>query len=229
MKAWEISKKIVDEAAAVLVFESEEDWTQSDLQSKENNSLRTIWRSKAPGSGAPTSLVAGAVQSVENLGRNVSRAESFLVEGYSALESDDLVKLHRVTHEIFTALNEAPKDEASNYWKYDSYNSFEEFAAACNFPQVVEVDIESASFKERVHKTWMAQFAAGAFGTALEGYSRENILKSFGKVRKYLKAPSVYNDDITYELAFLVALVEKGEMVNSYEIAREWVSRIPYG
>lgn len=229
MKAWEIAKKIVDEAPAVLVHESDNDWTQDDLQSSENNTLRTMWMSKAPGSGAPASLIAGAVQSVANMGKDVSFPESLLALGYEALEANDMVKLHRTTHELFTALNDAPKNEASTYWNYDIYNSFEEFAAKCKFPETELVDLKSEAFREKIYKSWMAQIAAGAFGTALEGYSREQILKSFGKVRAYLKAPSLYNDDITYELVLLIAMLEKGEIPTSFEIAREWVSRIPFG
>lgn len=229
MKAWEVAKKIVDEATAHIVIESENDWTMSDLQSTENSTLRTIWMSKAPGSGAPASLIAGAVGSVENLGMDVSVAEGLLPKGYEALETNNMIKLHRVTHELFTSLNQAPKNEASSYWQYDIYNTFEEFAAKCEFPEVVAVDIEAEEFKERIYKSWMAQIAAGAFGTAIEGYSREQILEAFGKVRTYLKAPSLYNDDITYELALLIALVDKGAVPTSFEIASEWVSRIPFG
>lgn len=229
MKAWELAKKIVDEAPAQIVIESENDWTMSDLQSTENNTLRTMWMSKAPGSGAPASLIAGAVGSVENLGMDVSVAENLLAQGYEALEANNIIKLHRITHELFTSLNHAPKNEASNYWKYDIYNTFEEFVAKCEFPETIAVDIDSVEFKERVYKSWIAQIAAGAFGTAIEGYSRESILEAFGKVRTYLKAPSLYNDDITYELALLIALVDKGAIPTSFEIAQEWVSRIPFG
>ena len=68
-----------------------------------------------------------------------------------------------------------------------------------------------------------------SFGTALEGYCRTQILESFGRPNAYLKAPSLYNDDITYELVLLVAMLEKGDVPISFEIAREWVSRIPFG
>lgn len=229
MKAWEIAKKIVDEAPAILVYETENDWTQNDLQSAENNTLRTMWHSKAPGSGAPASLIAGAVQSVYNMGRNVEEAEYFLRAGYEALKVNDMVKLHRNTHELFTALNHAPKNEASDYWKYDVYEDFEAFEAKCCFTKAEEIDIETTEFKERVRKSWLAQIAAGAFGTALEGYCRTQILESFGRPNAYLKAPSLYNDDITYELVLLVAMLEKGDVPTSFEIAREWVSRIPFG
>lgn len=229
MRAWEIAKKIVDEAPAVLVYESENDWIQNDLQSAENNKLRTMWMSKIPGSGAPTSLIAGAVQSAHNMGKNVLLAELLLIAGYAALEDNDMIKLHRVTHEIFTSLNHAPKNEKSPYWQYDIYSSFEEFAAKCNFIEAKEVDITSEAFKETIHKSWMAQIAAGAFGTAIEGYSREQILKAFGRVRSYLKTPSLYNDDITYELVLMIAMLEKEDIPTSFEIAREWVSRIPFG
>jgi ADP-ribosylglycohydrolase len=66
-------------------------------------------------------------------------------------------------------------------------------------------------------------------GTAIEGYTTENIRKAFGEVRDYVRKPNTYNDDITYEIAFLRALEKKGKALASADIAEEWVAMVPFG
>ena len=45
----------------------------------------------------------------------------------------------------------------------------------------------------------------------------------------YLREPNTYNDDITFELAFLDAFSEKGYEVTAEDIALRWVGFIPCG
>jgi ADP-ribosylglycohydrolase len=82
---------------------------------------------------------------------------------------------------------------------------------------------------DRFYGGWLAQIVGGAFGTAVEGYSTEVIRRAFGEVHGYVRPPNTYNDDITYELAFLEAFRMKGYNVTAADIALEWVSRIPAG
>ena len=89
MKAWEYAKYIVDNAKGKVVIENDEDWTQSESQKYELNKIRTMWHSKAPGSGAPACLIAGAIQSVENMGRDVSIAEEYVIEGMKAYSANN--------------------------------------------------------------------------------------------------------------------------------------------
>lgn len=46
-------------------------------------------------------------------------------------------------------------------------------------------------------------------GTMVEGYTSENLKKTFGDVKEFLREPNTYNDDITFELAFLDAFSKK--------------------
>lgn len=226
MKAWEYAKNIVDNAKGHIVIEDDEDWTQSASQKYEINKIRTMWHSKAPGSGAPACLIAGAIQSVENMGRNVSKAEEYFVEGIKAHANNDDAALMKYTSKIFQALNKAPKDKDSDYWNYEQYKTWEQFKNESNF--INKVDIDKEKLENQIYWGWMGQICAGSFGTALEGYSRETIKRDFGKVESYLKKPSAYNDDITFEIAFLLAMNEYGKKIKSEYIADYWISLIPY-
>jgi len=43
----------------------------------------------------------------------------------------------------------------------------------------------------------------------MEGYTHDNLLKSFGEIRDYIRKPNTYNDDVTYEVAFLEFFLKK--------------------
>lgn len=226
MKAWEYAKHIVDDAKGTITIESDEDWTQSQSQKHEINKIKTMWFSKAPGSGAPACLIAGAIQSVENMGRDVSKAEEYFVQGQKAYAENDAAALIKYTAKIFQALNEGYKNVDSDYWNYELYETWEQFEAASNFPN--KINIDKSKLEQQIYWGWLGQICAGSFGTALEGYSRETIKRDFGRVEGYLKKPSAYNDDITFEIAFLLAMKEYGSKITSLDIADYWVSLIPY-
>ena len=66
-------------------------------------------------------------------------------------------------------------------------------------------------------------------GTMVEGYTSKNLFEVFGNVNDYLREPNTFNDDITFELAFLDAFKNKGYNVSSKDIALAWVGLIPCG
>jgi len=226
MKAWEYAKQIVDNAKGNIIIESDEDWAQSESQKYEANKIKTMWYSKAPGSGAPACLIAGAIQSVENMGRDVSKAEEYFEEGMKAYSNKDDAALIKYTAKIFQALNKAQKNNDSDYWNYEEFKTWEQFKNASNFPN--RFDIDEKKLEKQIYWGWLGQVCAGSFGTALEGYSRETIKRDFGKVDGYLKKPNLYNDDITFEIAFLLAMKKYGRKIKSAHIADHWVSLIPF-
>lgn len=229
MKAWEFSKKLVDQAEAKIVYEKEEDWTMNESQVIADAGVKVLWRSVAPGSGAPSSVIAGAVQAVENMGRNVLQAEAILDEGFQALDSDDFAKVSECTSRLMNALNEATKNEESKYWDFKIYDSYDMYKEDMNITYKPSIQLHEEEYSDLVYKSWMGQICGGAFGTAIEGYTREAIKKSFGYPNSYLKPPSTYNDDITFEVAFLRALLEKEKDITSRDIANKWCSLIPFG
>lgn len=89
---------------------------------------------------------------------------------------------------------------------------------------------EGAELERRIHAGWLGQIVGGAYGTALEGYTGETLRRVYGdKLNYYVKEPETYNDDITYELAFLAAADEKGKDFTSDDIADKWLELIPFG
>lgn len=231
MKAWEIAQKIFTEAVPVIRTEEEQTWTDSvDVSVFYDNNLSLDWGSNVPGSGAPEKIMVAAVQALENRGYKVSeRGYALLEEGLLAHEEQDFVRLHRISALLRRELAEAEKDETSPYWSYTYYHSFEEYEKAVTFPEAVPVDVSSDAFADKIRAGWLGQLIGGAMGTMVEGYTHENLKKAFGDVRGYLREPNTYNDDITFELAFLEAFSRKGYKVTSEDIALSWVGFIPCG
>ena len=116
--------------------------------------------------------IAGTVQAKGNIGYDVSKAEALLEEGKRLYDARNEVELYKHTLRVMRQGMEAPKDESSPYWNFTQYTDFEQYAAAVQFP-VYDYDPRKADPKEfydRIYASWIAQVAAGAVGTALEGF-----------------------------------------------------------
>lgn len=231
MKAWEIAQKIFSEAQPVIRSEEEQTWTDNvDVSSFYDDNLSLDWGSNVPGSGAPEKIMVAAVQALENRGYQVSeKGYELLNKGLEAHKEKDFVQLHEISALLRRELAQAKKDEESPYWNYRYYHSFEEYEESLDFPKAVPVDTDSERFREQIHGGWLCQLIGGAMGTMVEGYTSENLKAAFGDVTGYLREPNTYNDDITFELAFLDAFGRKGYQVTSEDIALSWVGLIPCG
>lgn len=144
-------------------------------------------------------------------------------------EEEDRIGLSRLTAKVFHILNNAEKIDDHPYHSYTCYDTFEKYRNAVEFEKYTLPDTKAKEFYDRTYAGWTAQIVGAAVGTALEGYNTEKLLEFFGEINDYVRKPSTYNDDITYELAFLDAFFEKGYQVSSEDIAAEWVARIPSG
>ncbi|MDY0235711.1 MAG: ADP-ribosylglycohydrolase family protein [Gudongella sp.] len=230
MKAWERASNLYKNAKPRILEEEDQTWEILKEVSKFYDQLIGLdWKSNVPGSGAPEMIMVAAVQAMENRGYKVSGSQSLLDEGISAYEGKDFVKLHQISASLRKKLLEATKDEASPYWDYKIYNSFEEYEKNVDFEKETIIDVNSKSFKEKIYAAWLSQLVGAAMGTQIEGYTRINLKEAFGEVNKYLREPNTYNDDITFELAFLEAFIEKGYLVDSTDIALKWVGLVPTG
>lgn len=231
MKAWEIAGKLYRNAQPVIRSEEEQTWTANiDVSTFYDNLLRLDWASNVPGSGAPEKIMVAAVQALENRGYRVSgRGYELLNEGIEAHERNDFISLHRISAELHGELLRAEKDESSDYWNYRYYHSFEEYENSLEFPADIPVDIHTDEFRNQIKGAWLSQMIGGAMGTMVEGYTSLNLYKTFGEVTGYLREPNTYNDDITYELAFLDAFRTYGYSITSKEIGLAWVALIPCG
>lgn len=231
MKAWEIASELYRNAQPRLLTKEEQTWEESFEVSDfydEQNAFH--WSSHVPGSGAPERVIVAAVQAMENRGYIADESvERLLQEGIEAVSSGEAVKLHGISALLHEALRKMPKDPSSEYWSYHYYESFEEYAEKVSFPEAVRVDTEAPELRDRLYAGWLSQLIGAAIGTMVEGYTSENLYRTYGEVTDYLRRPGTYNDDITFELAFLRAFSEKGYEVTSREIALAWIELIPSG
>lgn len=211
MKAWEMAQNIFWNAQPVIRSEEEQTWTDNvDVSGFYDDNLSLDWGSNVPGSGAPEKIMVAAVQALENRGYQVSeKGYQLLQDGLLAHAKKDFVKLHQISALLRRELTNAVKDDTSPYWNYRYYHSFEEYEEQVIFPKAVTVDCTTSEFEEKIHAGWLAQMIGGAMGTMVEGYTSENLKKTFGDVEEFLREPNTYNDDITFELAFLDAFSKK--------------------
>ena len=229
IKAWEQERKITDNAVPKLLNEEEQTWDASiEVGEAEDFHLRLLWNSHVPGSYAPESIMLAAIQATENRGYVVDGGMELWEQGQKAVQSGDMVELNKISVKLWNAVNHARKDENHPSWGYKQYSDWNAYAADVTFLPARNVQVDT--LEEKMHAGWMAQIIGGAIGTMIEGYTTDAIRQTFGEVRNYLREPSTYNDDITYELAFLYAFQEKGrEALTSTDIAEYWIGYVPSG
>lgn len=228
--AREIAIMGIGEAKPRLQTEDESAWTEGyvDYGKIEVNEVRRRWFAEVPGSMAPDHVMIGAIQATQNKGYDVTEVEKLIVPAQIAYETNDDQGVLMYSALIFKGLAEAPKNLEDPYWNYPQYESFQQYEAAVVFPESIAMELADGEIMEKLHAAWSAQIAGGALGTELEGYTTDNIRKTFGEVRHYLRKPSTHNDDSLFELAFLDALVKWGKAVTADDIALEWVRNITY-
>lgn len=230
-KAWEMASELFLRANPVIRSSEEQTWEDNlDVSAFYDQILALDWGSNVPGSGAPEHIMVAAVQALENRGYTVSkRGYRYLNDGLKAFEQKDYTLLHQYSALLRRELAEAEKDPDSDYWNYRYYRMFAEYLGEVTFPKHVPVCPDTSEFRDRIRAGWLGQLIGGAMGTMVEGYSSRSIFEAFGEVRDYLREPNTYNDDTTYELAFLDAFSKKGYAVTSEDIALSWVGMIPCG
>lgn len=231
MRAWEMARELFENSAPVIRQREEQTWEDNiSVSDQYDQNLLLDWKSRVPGSGAPEKIMVAAVQALENRGYTVSDlGYAYLRQGLKACEEKDFVTLHRYSALLRRELADARRDESSAYWSYHYYRDFSEYSASVSFPAAAPVDVKSPAFRSRIRAGWLSQLIGGAMGTMVEGYSSRKLVETFGDVYDYLREPNTYNDDTTYELAFLDAFLKKGYAVTSEDIALSWVGYIPCG
>ena len=230
-KAWEMAGELYWNAQPVVLSEEDQTWTANlETQKFYDQLLSLDWGSHVPGSGAPERIMVAAVQALENRGYLAGdRAYELLEEGLGAHAEENYVRLHEISAELRYELARAVRDEASPYWSYTQYTSFAQYEKAVRFPAAEPVEVDAPEFRDRLKAAWLSQLIGAAMGTMVEGYTSQNLYKAFGEVYDYLREPNTYNDDITYELAFLDAFSRYGYDVTSKEIALSWAGLVPCG
>jgi len=231
MKAWEANYKIIEnEEPQYLIDDNEQFWEeQNDAPEKAQDIMTKIhWHSQVPGSRASESICLAAIQATENKGMIVEGGMDLIEKGYKAYDENNIVELRNIEQDVFNACYNAKKDETSDYWNQEFYDTFSDLEKAVEFPQAFDVDLDSKL--DNIYAGWLGQVIGGAYGTCLEGYLGKAIKKKYnGEVCKYVRKPNTYNDDITYELALICAYKENGKQTTAKDIARQWVTRVPTG
>lgn len=230
MKAWEMEKELIQSAMPTILEEEEQEWdVMAEVGKTEDDKIKLLWGSNVPGSAAPERIIIAGVQAMENRGYLVEGYEAIVDEGLKALEANDMVTLHQLTSKLYHQILHSVKDEASSYWHYKPYTTWKQYEEAVTFLKPESVDVYSKDFEDKILVGWRAQLIGGALGTAIEGYTTDNLRKVFGEIHDYVRKPNTLNDDITFELAFLKAYAKKGKELSSVDIAHEWIGLIPAG
>ena len=227
MKAWEIERQKMDEAIPKILTEEEQTWNFAEVLEQHADAMTKLyWSSHVPGSYAPESIMIAAIQAMENKGYVFQDVDRLIQDGLKAYDANDILKLHEISGLLWQEIHQATPDKTHPYYSYQHYHSFADVEKVISFPTAVHVKKNDALLQQ-MHAGWLAQIIGGAVGTAVEGYTTTNITKTLGEVRHYIRTPNTYNDDITFELAFLKAYQQQGEKITSTDIAKMWLQYIP--
>ena len=229
MKAWEKELEILQ--AGVPVYQEDDNetiWEENanGPELAQDALAKMYWHSQVPGSRAHESICLAGIQAMENRGFSCPGAMEIIEAGMRAYEAEDMPLLQILTQRAFRAAYEAEKDESSPYWQQAFYETFGDYAKAVNFPEAADIPIDD-SYREKTYAGWLSQIIGGAYGTCIEGYTGDAIKERYGEVDRYIRKPNTYNDDITFELALLLAYEQHGKLTSSKDIAEEWIARIP--
>lgn len=227
MKAWELTRDLLRRTEPVVRTAEEQTWDAGEHMKAQDLTMAMFWKSRVPGSAAPENLMAGALQSLENKGYVLAPYAGLLAEGGEALERGDFERLCVIDLRLRALMRAARPDPAHPSQQTVRHASWEAFDAEVSWPPDTAADVGTEAFADRVRAGWLAQLVGAAAGTALEGYSADSILKVFGPIRFYVREPNTYNDDITFEIAFLEAFADLGPAVSGADIAERWTALIP--
>ena len=206
------------------------DWSGvGDVLKARKALLAMLWRSEVPGSRAPEEAFVGMVQAWHERGYDVSAAEAELEAGFAALEAGNHGELELRSARIQARLAAAPRDEASPSWRFARPESYEDIVAA--FPRTRPAPPPAKTdTRPRVLAGWIGQIAGASYGTALEGYTGDALRALYGdRLDGYVTPPESLNDDVTYELAALVAAERAGHGFSPVDIGEAWLRLIPFG
>ncbi len=228
--AWQMEKELRDAAIPVDRRVNESDWYTSDMEIPYGDELiRKFWFSKVPGSRAPEVPYQEMAQAQYNKGYDTSAASELIVRGIELAKQDKIDELRVLTAELLNAIIHAPIDPNHPIHGYQHPETWDDIRAAMGNVESDRLVNEIPNLDDRIYQGWLGQLAGGSFGTAIEGYTGEQIAKVYGDVRSYITAPETTNDDVIYELVLLDVFELKGRKLSSRDLGLEWVKQIPFG
>lgn len=228
-KAWQLERELRDAAIPLDRRIHDSNWYDSDFEPPFGDALIDMfWFSRVPGSGAPEIPYQEMIQAKANKGYDLSKAEELIAEGIQLHKEKKIPELRQHTARILAELVKAPIDSSHPYHQFEHPKTWDDVKASMKIKEENQSDW-SDDFSKKIYNGWVGQLAGGSFGTAIEGYTGEQIKKVYGKVDYYITEPETLNDDVVYELIFLDVLERMGKEITSEEIGLEWVKQIVFG
>lgn len=228
-RAWEYGREIIERERPFPERAGRVQWEDVIRDGRRDlDNMKYLWGGNVTESLMPLFFIAVYIQEYGNLGYDVREAEAMIEEGRELARTKNDIALYRHTCRLFKTLYDSPKKEDHTHWKYTEYNSFEQYAASVEFPKYVPYTPDRVELFDKIYAGWIAQVCAGAVGTAIEGYHTKALEEVYGTVDRYIKDPEMYNDDLTFELAFLETFIRKGYDLTAADVAEDWAARLPF-
>ena len=228
--AWELEKEFRDAAIPLDRRIHQSDWHTFDTDFPSGDTLiRKFWFSNVPGSGAPEIPYQEMAQAQYNKGYDTSAATELIIKGIKLAKEDQIDELRVLTAQLMETIIHAPIDPNHPFHYYKHPKTWEDIQAAMGDVQTDRLVNRVENLDEKIYQGWLGQLAGGSFGTAIEGYTGEQIYKVYGDIRSYITQPETTNDDVTYELVPLDVFERTGSKITSQAIGLEWVRQIPFG
>ena len=230
-KAWVLERELRDNAIPLDRRLHESNWYEAGFEVPTGDALNALfWESKVPGSSAPEIAYLSMAQSLDNQGYDVTEAETLIPECLELHKAGKKDELRVLTAKFLHLLNTAPRISSHPYNDFDHPNTWETTRAA--MPAMHNRYMKTAwqeKYQDQIYQGWLGQLAGGSFGTAIEGYTGEQISKLYGDVRGYITQPETTNDDVVYELLLLDVFERMGNSITAEALSMEWVRQVTFG
>ena len=227
---WVLEKEMRDAAVPIDRRIHASDWYTSDMEVPYGDELiKKFWFSQVPGSRAPEIPYQEMAQAQYTKGFDTSAATDLIQKGITLAKENKIDELRVVTAELMNVILNAPMDKSHpihNYQHPETWDDVREAMGSVIEEKLIE---EIPDLDERIYQGWLGQLAGGSFGTAIEGYTGEQITKVYGDVRGYITQPETTNDDVIYELVLLDVYERMGRQITSRDLGLEWIKQIPFG
>jgi len=196
-----------------------------NTRASRRDSIRNAWKTTGD-SGIPIHPTRASVQAMQNLGCDMTAAQTLLAEAealYRANRTDDLlVMMSKINALIADRLAEVRRDEPTSWQEYQK-----KLPTGFGLPPL-RLPIAQRTYDDRILGSWLGKCAGTALGGPVEGWSRDQILREHTRIRTYVGTPQLVNDDTAYAPLILHVLDQYGPTWTSQDLALEWLAHLPF-
>ena len=105
-RAYEYDYELITNAKPVILSEDEQTWEEAfEVDEKNWQHVKLLWGSNVPGSFAPERVLLAGIQSMYNMGYDVTEAEKLIPMALKYREEENKIELTRLTSKVFNILN----------------------------------------------------------------------------------------------------------------------------